>query len=241
MYIIPAIDLINGKCVRLLKGEEGTETVFSSNPVAVAKKWESCGAQWIHIVDLDGAFEGKPKNFKIIENIVNTVSCSVQVGGGIRDFNTIKNYLEAGVKRLILGTSVFKDPEFFLDASSKYSEYIAVGLDTRDGKIAIKGWKETVDVDSGKLLNDFHEQGIKLLVHTDINKDGTMEGIDLRSVRSFVSITPIPFIVSGGISTTEDIEKIASLKSNKIYGVILGKSLYTKSINLEATIKRFSK
>ena len=141
MLIIPAIDLKGGKCVRLLKGEEGTETVFSENPLQTARKWEGCGARLIHVVDLDGAFSGEPRNFEIIRDIVNTVSADVQVGGGIRNINTVEKYISVGVRRVILGTSAFQDRKFLIDVCKSFPERVGVGIDTKMGKIAVKGWK----------------------------------------------------------------------------------------------------
>lgn len=240
MLVIPAIDLKDGKCVRLLRGEEGTETVFSQDPVAVAKKWEDCGARLIHVVDLDGAFSGKPRNFELTKEIVKCVSCPVQIGGGIRDIETIERYLETGLYRVILGTVALQKPEILTEANRRFPERVAVGIDTRGGKIAVRGWKETVDFDLKSFLNDLKSVGISLLVHTDIDRDGTLEGININAVEEFVRSSPIPVIASGGVSSPIDLEKLSDLTKVGLLGVIVGKSIYSGKIDLRDAIKRFS-
>ncbi|MER3447854.1 MAG: 1-(5-phosphoribosyl)-5-((5-phosphoribosylamino)methylideneamino)imidazole-4-carboxamide isomerase [Candidatus Dadabacteria bacterium] len=240
MLIIPAIDIKNGKCVRLFKGEEGTETVFSESPLEISRRWQDCGAGLIHVVDLDGAFSGEPRNFDIIRGIVNSVSAHVQVGGGIRNIKTIERYLEAGVNRIILGTAAFYNREFLTEASMRFPQRIAVGIDTKMGRIAVKGWKEVIDLDTESVLNDIEAAGVSLVIYTDVDRDGTMGGINLSSVERFVKSSPIPVVVSGGISSTDDIEKLSSLVEFGLAGVILGKSIYTGKINLKEAIERFS-
>lgn len=240
MVIIPAIDIKDGNCVRLYKGEEGTETVFSSNPAEVAKKWESAGADWIHVVDLDGAFSGNPKNFEVIESIINSVSCSVQVGGGIRGLETVSRYIDVGVERVIIGTSAFNGSGFLQEACGNYPQKIAVGIDTKDEKIAVKGWTEVVDESVDEVITNLKSVGVSLIIHTNVDKDGTMEGIDIEPVRNFIISSPIPTVASGGIATDGDLEKLAPLVELGLYGVILGKSIYTGSIDLKKAIERFS-
>ena len=240
MLIIPAIDLKNGKCVRLFKGEEGTETVFSENPLEIAKQWQDCGAGLIHVIDLDGAFSGEPMSFDIIREIVNSISVPVQVGGGIRNIKTIEKYLESGVTRIILGTAAFYNREFLTEACKSFPQRIAVGIDTKMGKIAVKGWKEVIDLDTESVLNGLMAAGVSLVIHTDVDRDGTMGGINLNYVERFVKTSPIPVIASGGISSMGDIEKLSFLEEFGLAGVILGKSLYTAKINLKEAIQRFS-
>lgn len=240
MLIIPAIDLKGGKCVRLLKGEEGTETVFSENPLQTARKWEGCGARLIHVVDLDGAFSGEPRNFEIIRDIVNTVSADVQVGGGIRNINTVEKYISVGVRRVILGTSAFQDRKFLIDVCKSFPERVGVGIDTKMGKIAVKGWKEVIDLDTEDFLNGLNAIGVSLVIHTDVDRDGTMEGVNLNAVEKFVKSSPIPVITSGGISSLEDIEKLSTLEEFGLVGIILGRSIYTGKINLNKAIQKFS-
>src|SRR3972149_1646536 len=240
MLIIPAIDLKGGKCVRLLKGEEGTETVFSENPLETARKWEDSGAKLIHVVDLDGAFSGEPRNFEIIRDIVNTVSADVQVGGGIRDLKAAERYIGAGVKRIILGTSAFEDRRFLIEVCNSFPERVGVGIDTKMGKIAVRGWKEVIDLDTEDFLNGLNAIGVSLVIHTDVDRDGTMEGVNLNTVEKFVKSSPIPVITSGGISSMEDIEKLSSLEEFGLVGIILGRSIYTGKIDLREAIGRFS-
>jgi len=240
VLIIPAIDLKGGKCVRLLKGEEGTETVFSENPLQTARKWEGCGARLIHVVDLDGAFSGEPRSFEIIRDIVNTVSADVQVGGGIRNINTVEKYISVGVRRVILGTSAFQDRKFLIDVCKSFPERVGVGIDTKMGKIAVKGWKEVIDLDTEDFLNGLNAIGVSLVIHTDVDRDGTMEGVNLNAVEKFVKSSPIPVITSGGISSLEDIEKLFTLEEFGLVGIILGRSIYTGKINLNKAIQKFS-
>lgn len=240
MLIIPAIDLKNGKCVRLFKGEEGTETVFSESPLEIARLWQGCGARLIHVIDLDGAFSGDPKNFNIIREIVNSISTPVQVGGGIRNIETIEKYLELGVTRIILGTAAFYNREFLTEACKSFPQRIAVGVDTKMGRIAVKGWKEVLDLDAESVLNGLMAAGVSLVIYTDVDRDGTMGGINLNSVERFVKSSPIPVVASGGISSMGDIEKLSSLVEFGLAGVILGKSIYTAKINLKEAIHRFS-
>jgi len=241
LLIIPAIDLKDGNCVRLLKGEEGTETVFSESPADTAKKWERCGAKWIHVVDLDGAFRGNPRNFEAVEEIVRSVSSNVQVGGGIRNIATVEKYLEIGIKRVIIGTSAFTDRPFLENICKRFPGKIAVGIDTRGGKIALRGWKETIDASIAETMFVLRDIGVSIVIHTNVDRDGTMEGIDTTSINNFLSLCPLPVIVSGGIASLADLREIESIGDNKLLGAILGKSLYTGSINLKNSIQRFQK
>ena len=240
MIIIPAIDLKGGKCVRLFKGKEEQVTVFSENPSEVAREWEESEAKWIHVVDLDGAFSGKPRNFNVIKSIVDSASCPVQVGGGIRNIDTVREYVGIGVKRIILGTDAFSDEDFLRNACSEFPEEIAVGIDTKNGKIAVKGWTEVIDQSIEEVLGNLHEVGVSVVLNTNIDRDGTMEGINIEGAREFINESPIPVIASGGIATMEDLEKLASIEHLGLYGAILGKSIYTGSINLKEAIQRYS-
>lgn len=240
MIIIPAIDLKDGKCVRLFKGEEDQVTVFSEEPAEIAKKWEEAGAKWIHVVDLDGAFQGRPKNYNVIKSIVDAVSCPVQVGGGIRNIDTVREYIAMGVKRVILGTAAFSDQDFLKNACSEYPEEIAVGIDTKNGKIAVKGWTEVIDQSTEQVLQNMQDAGVSIILNTNIDRDGTMEGINIDGAKELIDQSPIPVIASGGIATMDDLEKLASIEHLGLYGAILGKSIYTGSINLEEAIQRYS-
>lgn len=240
MIIIPAIDLKDGKCVRLFKGEEDQVTFFSDHPSEIAQKWEEAGAKWIHVVDLDGAFSGKPINLKVIESIVDSVSCPVQLGGGIRNIDTVREYVDIGVKRIILGTAAFNDEEFLLSACQEFPEEIAVGVDTKNGKIAVKGWTEVIDQDTQEVLENLKDAGVSVVLNTNIDRDGTMEGINIDGARKFLEESPIPVIASGGIASMEDLEKLSKIEHLGLYGAILGKSIYTGNINLEEAIERYS-
>jgi phosphoribosylformimino-5-aminoimidazole carboxamide ribotide isomerase len=240
MHIIPAIDLKDGKCVRLFKGEEGTETVFSENPGEVARRWEESGAGWIHVVDLDGAFSGEPRNMDVIRDIASSVSCPVQAGGGIRNIETVRKYFGLGVKRVILGTAAFSDDRFLRQACGEFPGFIAVGIDTKNGKIAVKGWKEVIEADSEEVLRRLEEAGVSMILNTNVDRDGTMEGINIDAAKKFIESSPLPVIASGGIATTDDLEKLKPLEEIGLYGVILGKSIYTGTINLTDAIERYS-
>jgi len=240
MIIIPAIDIKEGKCVRLFKGEEEKVTIFSDHPSEIAKEWEDAGAKWIHVVDLDGAFSGKPKNYNVIKSIVDAVSRPVQVGGGIRNIDTVREYVKMGVKRIILGTAAFSDQDFLRNACSEFPQEIAVGIDTKNGKIAVKGWTEVIDQSTQEVMRNLHEVGVSVVLNTNIDRDGTMEGINIDGAREFIEQSPIPVIASGGIATMEDLEKLASIEHLGLYGAILGKSIYTGSINLKEAIQRYS-
>lgn len=239
MFIIPAIDLKNGNCVRLLKGEEGTETIFSNSPSDTAKRWEQGGAKWIHVVDLDGAFMGNPGNFEAVEEIVRSVSSNVQIGGGIRNIATVEKYLEIGIKRVIIGTSAFTDRDFLKDICRRFPGKIAVGIDTKGGKIALRGWKETIDTSIAQTMLEFRDVGVSLVIHTNVDRDGTMEGVDAASIKSFLSLCPLPVIVSGGIASLADLSEIKAIGEDNLLGAILGKSLYSGSIDLKDSILRF--
>jgi len=240
MLVIPAIDLKDGKCVRLFKGEEGSETIFSDKPEDVACKWEDSGAEWIHVVDLDGAFSGEPGNLDVIKRIVGSVSCSVQVGGGLRNMETVRSYFDIGIERAIIGTAAFSDEEFLSEACREFPGKIAVGIDTKNGKIAVKGWKEVIDLDTKDALANLKNAGVSVILNTNIDRDGTMEGINIDAAKDFIESSPLPVIASGGIATTDDLEKLSTIESLGLYGAILGKSIYTGSIDLRDAIERYS-
>ncbi|MGH7891363.1 MAG: 1-(5-phosphoribosyl)-5-[(5-phosphoribosylamino)methylideneamino]imidazole-4-carboxamide isomerase [Thermodesulfobacteriota bacterium] len=240
MHIIPAIDLKGGKCVRLYKGEEGTETVFSEHPGETARKWEDCGAEWIHVVDLDGAFAGEPRNMDVIRDIAARVSCPVQAGGGIRNIDTVRKYFSFGVKRVILGTAAFSDDEFLRRACGEFPGGIAVGIDTKKGKIAVKGWTEVIEAGAEEVLRKLDQAGVSVILNTNVDRDGTMEGINIDAAKEFIASSPLPVIASGGIATTDDLDKLKPLEQIGLYGVILGKSIYTGTINLKEAIERYS-
>ena len=190
-------------------------------------------------MDLDGAFSGSAVNQKIILDIVDNVDCNVQLGGGIRDIETAEKYISGGVKRLIIGTKAFTDQNFIEELCTKYPGSISVGIDTKENKIAVKGWKEVLDLDMKDIIKQLEVRGTSMFIHTNVDKDGTMEGINIEPIEDFINMCSAPVIASGGIATMDDLEKLSVIKDKGLYGVILGKSIYSGSINLEEAIKRF--
>jgi phosphoribosylformimino-5-aminoimidazole carboxamide ribotide isomerase len=237
--LIPAIDILDGKCVRLTLGDYSNVEEFSSNPEEMAKKWVDLGAKRIHVVDLNGAKEGYPVNFKIICDLIKKLpNIKVQVGGGIRTTDLVENYLNEGVSFIVLGTRIFKDRLFLGEVVKKFQENIIVGLDLKNNKIALSGWKETTDLNVEELKKSMSV--IKQMVYTDVTKDGTLTGPDLGRLEVVASSFSSNIIVSGGISSIDDIMEILSLKQLKcpnISGVILGKSLYKGRVNLKDAIQ----
>ena len=236
MILIPAIDIKDKKCVRLFKGDFAQQKVYSENPVDMAIKWEKCGAQLIHLVDLDGALEGESVNFEVIKEIASTVGCEIQIGGGIRNVKTIESYIKIGASRVIIGTSAFTDEDFLDEACKAFPGKIAVGLDIKDNKIAIKGWNTKIDTTLYEAIKKFEDKGIGLIVLTSVDRDGTLEGFNKNLVLEYLENSTIPMIVSGGIKDHKDLEQINSLNNKLIYGTILGKSLYENRIDLKQCI-----
>ena len=240
--IIPAIDILNGKCVRLTQGQYDKIEEFSTNPEEVARKWASYGAKRIHLVDLDGAKQGHPINFEIISKIIKIPDIEVQVGGGIRTREVIKQYLDEGVGYIILGTEAFQDKDFFQEMLTLYGKKVILGLDLKDNKVALSGWQETIEINLNNLEKYFGS--IKQIIHTDISKDGTLSGPNFKSLSTLADSVSAEIIASGGISSIEDILAILKLKKEKyrnISGVILGKSLYKQKIDLREAIKLVKK
>jgi len=234
MNIIPAIDLIDGKAVRLLKGDYAKVTVYSDSPCEVAKDFERCGAEYMHIVDLDGAKDGSTANFDTIKNIVAVTSLSVEVGGGIRNLETVKKYIDAGVSRVIIGTAAVRDPEFLRAAVEKYPENIAVGIDIKDGKVAIKGWTELSEFSCYEFCEKMQMMGVKTIICTDVSKDGMMSGTNLELYAGLQKKFDMNIIASGGVSSLDDIRRLAEIK---MYGAILGKALYTGAVELTEALR----
>ena len=234
MTIYPAIDIINGECVRLVKGDYSQKTTFGKDPVAVAKEWESCGAEFIHVVDLDGARSGDMPNFELISDIARSVSCKVEVGGGMRNMDCVEKYLGAGVHRVIIGTSALRDPEFVREAVLKYGERIAVGIDAKDGKAAVSGWEDVSDIGALELAKRMEEIGVGTIIYTDIATDGMLGGPNLEAMREMAASVNMDVVASGGVTTLRDVE---ALKTAGVQGAIIGKALYTGSIDLREAIK----
>lgn len=236
MIVFPAIDIRGGKCVRLTQGSFAAETVFAQDPVAVARQWAQAGAQFLHLVDLDGAVAGKPVNSAVVQAIVRAVSIPVQLGGGIRDIATIAGVLNAGVYRVILGSVAVKQPELVAEACTRFGERIVVGIDARAGRVAVNGWC----TDSGVPVKDLAQRmvscGVKRLIYTDIARDGTLTGVNVAATNELAAAAGIPVIASGGVSSLYDITALREKAQDGIEGVIIGKALYTGDIDLAAAI-----
>ncbi len=234
MYIYPAIDLYGGKAVRLFKGDYAQMTVYSDDPVSVAKDFAAAGASHIHLVDLEGAKIGRPANLAVIAKIVETTGLFAEVGGGIRDMETVDSYLGIGVSRVILGTAAVKDPDFLHAALQKYGEKIAVGVDLKDGFVAIKGWTETSDLKAEEFFEKMQKLGVRTIICTDISRDGAMKGTNRALYRALSNKFDIDLIASGGVSSMEDVEALAEMK---LHGAIIGKAYYIGAIDLKQAVE----
>ncbi len=233
MIIYPAIDIINGKCVRLQQGSYSEVTVFGDSPVEMAQKWEGQGAQYLHVVDLDAARSGNTENHGIIKQIAKTLKIPVQVGGGIRSLETIESLISGGLSRVILGTSAVNNQEMLKAALKEYKEKIVVGIDAKDGKVAIHGWEQTSDLTAVGFARIVEELGAKTIIYTDISRDGMLKGPNLAAMSEMAKAVGIEVIASGGVSCLKD---IVDLKSTGVSGVIVGKALYTGNLELKAAI-----
>jgi phosphoribosylformimino-5-aminoimidazole carboxamide ribotide isomerase len=232
MIIFPAIDLKDGKAVRLYKGDMNKAKVYSENPLDIAKEFEDMGATWLHMVDLNGAFKGSPQNIKAIEEIRKNTSLKIQLGGGIRDEDTIKRYLYLGINRLILGSIAAKDPEYVIELAKKYP--IAVGIDAKDGYVAVSGWEKKENIKALDLAKKFENSKIECIIATDISKDGTLQGLNLDFVLEIGNASGKNVIASGGVASEND---IIQAKEKNIYGVIVGKAFYEGKIDLVKLFK----
>lgn len=235
MIIIPAIDLKDGLCVRLLQGRKDDVTVYSNDPASTALKWESYGAQLLHIVDLDGAFSGSQKNLESIVKIRKAVKMDIEVGGGIRDMERINLLISLGINRIILGTAAIETPDLLKGASEKYPGCILAGIDAREGFVAVKGWVEVTSVSALELALRMQEYGVAGIIYTDISKDGMLTGPNIRGTRLLVEQLKIPVIASGGISSIEDIKNLSEIKG--LWGAITGKALYSGRLDLKEAIR----
>jgi phosphoribosylformimino-5-aminoimidazole carboxamide ribotide isomerase len=233
MEIIPAVDIKGGKCVRLYQGDYQKETVFSENPVDVAMDWKAQGAQRLHLIDLDGAAEGEPRNIAAVEAIVKRVNLPVQLGGGIRDEATVARLLDTGIDRVILGTAVVENPELVKSLCGKFSEAIVVGIDARDGYVATRGWVQRTEIKALELGLQMRDLGVRRIIYTDITRDGTLTGPGFEAIAEMVKGVKLPVIAAGGISKLSDLTK---LKKLGVEGAILGRALYTGDINLKEAL-----
>lgn len=236
MIVIPAIDLKEGNCVRLEQGEMNRDTVFSDNPAEQALKWQEAGAELLHLVDLDGAFAGVPKNKAAIEAIIKAISIPAQLGGGIRDIATIEAYLSLGLSRVIIGTAAQRNPELVVEACQKFPGQIVVGIDAKNGMVAVQGWAELTDISAVDLARKFEDCGVAAIIYTDISRDGMMGGPNLEATRALAEAISIPVIASGGVSSLKDIENLMAIEASGVTGAITGKAIYTGAINLREAI-----
>lgn len=241
MDVIPAVDIKNGKCVRLFQGRMDSETVFSDDPAAMAKRWEDEGAEFIHIVDLDGAIEKSPQNLGSIRKIINSVDAHIQVGGGIRNERTIRMFLEIGVKRVIIGTEAIRNPKLVKDACKEFPGQIVVGIDARNGWVAIEGWTKTTQIKAVDLAIQFEDSGVAAINFTDIHRDGMQTGPNIEETRRLAEAVNIPVVASGGISSIEDIQNLIPLETVGVVGVIIGRALYSGSLKLKEAIEVLKK
>ena len=233
LNIIPAIDLIGGRAVRLKKGDYQQVTVYNDNPVEVAKSFEAAGASFLHVVDLDGAKDGCTTNLETIRAIVDQTNLSVEVGGGIRNIETVEGYINMGVDRIIIGTAAVTNPEVLAEAVRRFPKHIAVGIDIKDGFVAIKGWLEVSALSCFNFCQSVEALGVQTIICTDISKDGMMEGTNLSLCRALSEKFSLNIIASGGVSSLEDVRRLSEMK---IYGAILGKALYTGAVDLSEAI-----
>ncbi|MEE9910877.1 MAG: 1-(5-phosphoribosyl)-5-[(5-phosphoribosylamino)methylideneamino]imidazole-4-carboxamide isomerase [Deltaproteobacteria bacterium] len=238
MLIIPAVDIKNGQCVRLAQGDFNRVTVYAENPVDMARLWAARGAERIHIVDLDGSVAGLPKNAPIILDIAKSVSVPIEVGGGIRNLETINYYLEYGVSSVILGTSAIQDEGFVRTAARIHPGKIILGIDALGGQVAVRGWTEQTGQNAIELARRYENCGIQAVVYTDIQRDGMETGVNAEQTRALARAVSIPVIASGGVATLADIDALLSVKDCSFYGVIVGRALYTGAMTLEDAIAR---
>jgi phosphoribosylformimino-5-aminoimidazole carboxamide ribotide isomerase len=237
LEVIPAIDLKGGRYVRLLQGRMADAKVYGDDPVAQARTWEEAGAAWLHLVDLDGAFAGHPRNLKPITDIVRAVGCRVQVGGGIRDLARVRSYLEAGVARVILGSAAVRNPALVEEAAAAFPERIVVGIDAVGGRVAVSGWAEVTDVDAVALARRMAGAGASAIIYTDIDRDGTQGGVNLDATREVARAAGVPVIASGGVANLDDIRALKALAADGVAGVITGRAIYEGTLDLAEAIR----
>jgi phosphoribosylformimino-5-aminoimidazole carboxamide ribotide isomerase len=229
MIVIPAVDIRGGRCVRLVRGKPDAETVFSNDPVAVAIRWEEQGARYLHVVDLDGAFEGAPINISVVQNIVSSISIPTQVGGGVRSEETVERLLEAGVARVILGTRALDSPDWLGELCERFSGRIVASVDSVEGRVAVRGWTVVADTSVAELLERLAKVPLAAVVYTDTSRDGTLTGPHFEQVAKVVGSTTIPVIAAGGVTTLEDVRRLAEMD---LEGAIIGRALYEGTLTL---------
>ena len=233
--VYPAIDLKDGNCVRLFKGDMDAVTIFSDNPAAQAKEFEDAGCTWLHLVDLNGAFAGAPVNAAAVEAILGTVKIPVQLGGGIRDIATMDRWLDAGISRLILGTLAVKNPALVKEACRLFPGKIAVGIDAKGGMVAVEGWAEASEVEVSELAVQFEDAGVAAIIHTDIDRDGTLTGVNAEASSALANAVSIPVIASGGVKDMDDITRVKA--AGNLEGVVTGRAIYDGRLDLKAALE----
>ena len=226
MILFPAIDLKEGRCVRLIQGDMAQATVFSDSPADQAASFEAQGFEWLHIVDLDGAFAGKPVNAEAVRAIVKRIKLPIQLGGGIRDIRTVEGWLEAGIRRVIIGTAAVKDPSFVREAARRFPGQVAVGIDARDGRVAVDGWASLSEMSAEELGLRFQDAGVAAIIYTDISRDGLLKGLNIESTLALSNALTIPVIASGGLASIEDIQRLTQPDCAVLEGAISGRALY---------------
>jgi phosphoribosylformimino-5-aminoimidazole carboxamide ribotide isomerase len=231
VIIFPAIDLKNGECVRLVRGDMAQATVFNGDPAAQALAFERQGFDYLHVVDLDGAFAGMPMNAQAVEKILAAVKMSVQLGGGIRDMKTVSGWLEKGVARAIIGTAAVRDPEFVREAARLYPGRIAVGIDARDGRVAVEGWAKTSDISALELGRRFEDAGVCAIIYTDIARDGVLKGLNIEATLALAEAVSVPVIASGGLASIDDVKRLLEPDCERLAGAIAGRALYDGRLN----------
>ena len=238
MILFPAIDLKDGRCVRLKRGEMDSATIFNDDPAAQARAFETAGFEWLHCVDLNGAFEGRSMNGGAIAAIRNAIKLPIQLGGGIRDRKAIDAWLDAGITRIILGTAALRDPQLVKDAARAHPGKIAVGIDAKEGKVAVQGWAETSEVEVVDLARRFEDAGVAAIIFTDIARDGMLGGINVAATAALANVVHIPIIASGGVSGMADIDALMTAPTRNILGVVIGRALYDGRIDSAAALHR---
>jgi phosphoribosylformimino-5-aminoimidazole carboxamide ribotide isomerase len=237
MIIIPAVDLKDGRCVRLSQGKMDQESVYSEHPVEMAMHWESMGAERLHVVDLNGAVTGKPFHRTLIKEITQSIRIPIEVGGGIRDLPTVEDYLSSGTRWVILGTAAIRNRSMIEEACRRFPERVILGIDAKEGRVAIQGWNELVSLEALDLARQFEGMGLSGIIFTDIERDGMGTGLNFESTKKLAQSTSIPVIASGGVSRIKDIERLLELERDGIIGVIVGRALYTGQLDLEEAIR----
>jgi phosphoribosylformimino-5-aminoimidazole carboxamide ribotide isomerase len=236
VILFPAIDLKDGECVRLLYGDMDKATVFNKDPAAQAKAFERQGFTYLHVVDLDGAFAGKPMNASAVDSILARVKMPVQLGGGIRDLRTVEGWLGKGIARVIIGTAAVRDPDFVREAARRFPGRIAVGIDARDGKVAVAGWAEATEMDVIDLGRRFEDAGVAAIIYTDISRDGALKGLNVEATLALAEAISIPVIASGGLASLADVERLLEPDCARLEGAITGRALYDGRLDPQAAL-----